>query len=264
MDMDNKERLLIRLDAIASSLAASGNGLALLALGSVGREVERLDEFSDLDFFAIVAEGCKTSYIENLSWLERVSPVGYAFKNSPDGYKLMFEDGILCEFAVFEEAELAAAVYAPGRVIWHAPGFNTSLFKEAPVLPVNQHQPVEWLVGEALTNLYVGLCRYRRGEKLSAMRFVQMYALDRVVELTKLVEPMQPGWVDVFSQERRFEQRFPLTAQNLSKMAQGYDRTPQSALVILEFLQKNFDVNPVIQREIVALCARIDGVTDTM
>jgi hypothetical protein len=47
-----------------------------------------------------------------------------------------------------------------------------------PVRPVGQRKPptVEWLLGEALTCLYVGLCRYHRGEKLSAQLFIQHYA----------------------------------------------------------------------------------------
>src|SRR5688500_13710352 len=51
------ELLLERLNQIARSLAASGSGLALIGLGSVGEERERLDAWSDLDFFAIVGAG---------------------------------------------------------------------------------------------------------------------------------------------------------------------------------------------------------------
>ena len=40
-------------------------------------------------------------------------------------------------------------------------------------------------LGEALTNLYVGMAREKRGEKLSAMRFIQGYAVDRLLELAE-------------------------------------------------------------------------------
>ena len=46
--------LLIRLDAIGASLSATARGLALIGLGSVGLETDRLDAYSDLDVFAIV------------------------------------------------------------------------------------------------------------------------------------------------------------------------------------------------------------------
>jgi hypothetical protein len=51
-----RERLLLGLDGIAASLASRPQALALLALGSCGVEVARLDRFSDLDFFVIVEE----------------------------------------------------------------------------------------------------------------------------------------------------------------------------------------------------------------
>ena len=47
----------------------------------------------------------------------------------------------------------------------------------------------EWSLGEALTNLYVGLSRLRRGEKLSAMRLIQYHAVDRILELSEKIEP---------------------------------------------------------------------------
>jgi hypothetical protein len=61
----------------------------LLALGSAGLERQRLDRYSDLDFFVIVAQGYKVHYIESLDWLA-------------DGHKALMTDGIFCEFAVFE------------------------------------------------------------------------------------------------------------------------------------------------------------------
>ena len=58
--------LLERLDRIGESLRDSGHALALIGLGSVGLERERLDAHSDLDFFAIVEPGHKARYIERL------------------------------------------------------------------------------------------------------------------------------------------------------------------------------------------------------
>lgn len=52
--MPASQALLNRLDAIGHSLEKSGHALALIGLGSAGVETERLDSYSDLDFFAIV------------------------------------------------------------------------------------------------------------------------------------------------------------------------------------------------------------------
>src|SRR5512145_3267505 len=99
--MPPKQFLLARLDQIGAALAASGHALALIGLGSVGEELDRLDDYSDLDFFAIVETGHKRRYIDDLDWLSSIAPIAYRFLNSPDGYKLLFTDGIFCEFAVF-------------------------------------------------------------------------------------------------------------------------------------------------------------------
>mgnify|MGYP001828321429 FL=1 len=99
--MPSPARLLERLEAIAPSVAGSGSGLALIGLGSAGAEVERLDAYSDLDFFVIVQPGSMRTFLDSLFWLESVAPVVYYFLNTPDGYKLLFADGIFSEMAVF-------------------------------------------------------------------------------------------------------------------------------------------------------------------
>lgn len=245
--------LLQRLDAIGQSLARSGHGLALLGLGSVGVELDRLDAYSDLDFFAIVEAGYKARYIEDLDWLSAVAPIAYHFRNSRDGHKLLFEDGIFCEFAVFEPAELRAIPFARGRVVWKGPGVDdASLSPPEPAAPPAAPSP-DFLLGEALTNLYVGLGRLRRGEKLSAARFIQGYAVDRLVALAPHIEPAHPAHTDAFVPERRFEQRFPVLAQALPSFIQGYDRSRKSALALLNFLEEHFEVSPPLASAIRAL-----------
>jgi hypothetical protein len=251
--MDKKASLLKRLDAIADSLRQSGYALALLGLGSAGLERDRLDEFSDLDFFAIVAPGYKEECITNLDWLGRVCPIVYLFRNTCDGYKLLFQDGIFCEFAVFEPAELSQIPFTAGAIVWKAEGFD-----EAVCFPKNrpqaQERSVEYLLGEALTNLCVGLSRYRRGEKISGFRFVQQFAVDRVLELAGRLEEERLTAVDPFSIDRRFEFRFPCMSRYLPRFIQGYDRTIESAAEILAFLSAHFDVNPFIKSKIAGLC----------
>lgn len=56
-------------------------------------------------------------------------------------------------------AELARVSLSGARVVW------------------------EFHLNEALTDLYVGLHRELRGERLNAARFIQSYAVDRVIAL---------------------------------------------------------------------------------
>jgi hypothetical protein len=94
--------LLSRLDEIGAALARSNKALALIGLGSAGLETDRLDRYSDLDFFAIVENGRKRDFLDGLSWLGDIRPIAYSFRNTPDGHKVLFEDGVFCEFAVFD------------------------------------------------------------------------------------------------------------------------------------------------------------------
>lgn len=248
--------LLERLDAIGQSLRQSGHGLALLALGSVGIERVRLDEYSDLDFFAIVQPGYKEQFITNLDWLEKIHPVSYAFRNTDDGCKVLYADDVFCEFAVFEPDELAAASYTEGHWVWHAPEFDISRFVPQSQTAAPRPRSIEWALGEALTNLYVGVMRFYRGEKLMAQRFVQHYAVDRTLEIVAQTMEEQPAFRDPFTPERRFETRYPALVPYLSTFLQGYDRTPESAAAILGFLEAHFDVNPGIREAIHQLIAR--------
>jgi hypothetical protein len=246
--------LLERLEDIAHSLERTGRGLALIGLGSVGLELERLDACSDLDFFAIVEPGSKPDYLQTLDWLAAPAPITYAFPNTADGFKYLYADGIFCEMAVFEPEELADIPFAPGRVVWRRADVDLQIAQPRRIPAAPQDRDLDWLLGEALTNLYVGLQRERRGEKLSALRFIQGYALDRLVELAARVEQPGPALEDPFTPERRFELRFPHTAGDLASFAQGYRGNRESARAILAYLDGHFEINPAMKRSILELC----------
>jgi hypothetical protein len=156
--------------------------------------------------------------------------------------------------AVFEEHELARIPFERGRVVWKMPDFDDSLAVPRLPAPEAATQSVEWLLGEALTNLYVGLGRFRRGELLAGARLVQGYAVDRLIDLAPFIEAEQPVQRDTYSAVRRFEQRYPVTAAFLPQCMQGYERTPESARAVIAFLERYFDLNPAMRAAILALC----------
>ncbi len=126
---------------------------------------------------------------------------------------------------------------------------------------IPQKQPVswkpesrEWLIGEIVTCLYVGLCRLQRGEQLSAWRFVQGHAFNLLLELIEY-EQSDPT-LDVFSKERRFEQHHPDWPAHLNRFLQGYDRVAESAQEMLAYLDQHYIVDLNIKRVIVALCGK--------
>ena len=233
--------LLARIDAIGASLAASGHALALLALGSIGRDTQRLDAWSDLDFFAIVEPGHKARFLDRLDWLAAAHPLAWHFRNTRDGHKALMADGVFCEFAVFEPAELEAIPFAPGRIVWKRDGVDDGIAVPRRPLPDRSLPDETWIVGEALSCLLVGLQRWHRGEKLAAMRMVQSHALDRLIELDA-VRLLQAGAGaedgDPFNRERRVEQRQPALRDELPRIAAGYEQTPEAALALLQALRR--------------------------
>ncbi|MBI5726803.1 MAG: hypothetical protein HY965_03050 [Ignavibacteriales bacterium] len=253
--MKKKEKLLLRLDEIGESVKNSGNALALFGLGSVGIELSRLDDYSDLDFFVIVKDGFKNMFIENLAWLSSITPLSYTFRNTKDGYKAMYEDGIYCEFAVFETHELLQTNYAEGRIVWMADGFDENLR-----VPRNTGAPdwkpesVDWLLGEIITCLYVGMCRYRRGEKLSGYTFIQRHAFTLFIELIEMTHPDNGIAKDLFAKDRRFEERYPGLQELLDDLLQGYGKSVESAIAMLGYLDKSYTVNPAMKAAILSLC----------
>ena len=252
--MDHVDKLLNRLEAIAASLAATPHGLALIALGSAGAERARMDAYSDLDFFAIVEAGHKAEYLNELGWLTNLAPVAYHFLNTRDGYKLLYADGVFCEMAVFEPEELRAIGGSASTVVWQRAGFDLAAYQrpdEAPPAP----QPVEFYVGEILTNLYVGLGRYRRGEKLTAFQFVQMYAINSLAGLIEVLEPGPAAGRDPFNPSRRVERRHPVLAEQLPALMPGYARTPAAARAILAYVETLVPVNEAIKQAILDLAA---------
>lgn len=241
--------LLGRLDAIAGSLERSGHALALIGLGSVGTDLGRLDAYSDLDFFAVVEPGYRDAFIGDLWWLQAAAPIAFAFQNTRDGSKVLFEDGIYAEFAVFTPEELARIPWDGGRVVWQRAGVD-AIPAEPPAGPLPEADTTERIAGEILTNLYVGLTRLRRGERLSAYRFIQEFAVAGVLKLSSAIEPPAPGSADRFDLSRRFEQRHPRIAHHLPDFLPGYDRCPEAALAILEFLRRHVTVNAAIETRI--------------
>jgi hypothetical protein len=258
MTMDMRDGLQARLDEIGRRLALDDSALALIGLGSVGRDTARLDAWSDLDFFVIVQPGAKTAFIDNLDWLAAARPLAWHFQNTADGHKALMDDGVFCEFAVFEPHELAHIPFAPGRVVWKRDGVDDAIAAPALPLPAPAVRDTAWLVNEALSNLYVGLLRWHRGERLAALRMVQGYAVERLVELMDSTLPAAARAArDPFSAERRFEQRHANAASLLAGCLPGYAHTPAGALAVLQALhaQAPWAVNEAMSMRIRALAA---------
>jgi hypothetical protein len=241
---DVPQRLLARLDGLGAVFRSRGDVIALLGLGSVGLDLERLDEHSDLDFFVVVdGDGAKEQYLTDLGWLEAVGPIVYSFANSVDGRKILWADGLYAEYAIYTLAELQAGSYFGARVVWSRPDAPDGLVDLGRPLAPSPYDSPEYQVGEALTNLYVGLHRELRGERLAATRLIQTHAIDRLLTYLDLTGVAARPRQDPFAVERGAETRFTTETLPLAAMVQGYEHNRESALAILEWLEARVEVN---------------------
>ena len=248
--MSVPERLLRRLDELGDVLARRGDALALIGLGSVGVDLARLDDHSDLDFFVIVEEEAKQRYLDSLDWLDELAPVDFSFPNSVDGRKVLFADGLFAEYAVFTLKELRTMSYPPGRMVWRRDDAPEGLEQARRMPEPPAHEDAEFQVNEALTNLYVGLHRDARGERLNGARLIQYWAVNRLLWFLELTEPGTGSRQDVFVIERGVEKRFGRDVLPLADMIPGYEHNREAALVILDWLEAHADVHPTLAAEI--------------
>ncbi|SCE92347.1 hypothetical protein [Micromonospora mirobrigensis] len=241
--------MLRRLDDLAAHLATRPNVIALLGLGSAGVEHDRLDDHSDLDFFLIVDDDAVARYVDDVAWLAAPHPVAWSFANGRNGRKALYADGIFVEYAVFTVAQLAGLPFTGARVIWQRPDAPTGLAdRPAPPAPT-PYDTAEFHLNEALTNLYVGLHRELRGERLTASRFIQSYAVDRVISLLRLTTDATHRR-DPFDPSRRVEQAWPAQVLPLAAMVPGYRGNREAARTTLDWLAARFPVDPVLEAAI--------------
>lgn len=249
--MVKKDILIHRLEEISQSLKETNKVLAVLALGSCGKERDRLDEFSDLDFFVIVKDGYKNQFLNHLDWLSSIKPIEFSYQNTVDGHKVMFVDGVFCEFAIFETGELSEIPFAEGEIIWKEDGFDAELCK--PSYKKHDYHDNNWLIGEILTTIYVGLGRYKRGEKLSAYFLIQHRCVERLVSLLRMNSNVNNLNLDLFNESRRFEGNFQNNIEEFSRFMLGYDNTLESAENIMKYLESNYTINQEFSHRIYEL-----------
>ena len=150
---------------------------------------------------------------------------------------MLFEDGLYAEYAIFTLAELGDAAYAGARIVWRRDDAPADLEHPRRTPPSGSSESIEWHVGEAVTNLYVGLHRDLRGERLSGMRLIQVHAVDHLIAVLDLLGRARAPRQDPFAVERAVERRLDSSILPLHALAPGYEHNRDAALAILGELE---------------------------
>jgi hypothetical protein len=107
---------------------------------SVGADPAWLDDHSGLHAL-LVDDGAKPRYLADIDWLEALGSIAFEFQNTPDGRKVLFEDGVFAEYAVFTLEELAGAAYTAGRIVWRRDDAPVGLEEPRRAVPAASAEP---------------------------------------------------------------------------------------------------------------------------
>lgn len=203
----------------------------------------------DLHFVLLVDSGFRSRFIDCLSWLTEIQHIAFKYRHVENGYRFLFSDGIYCEFTV-EELRFGETPESVSLCAKHA---DVSALRPNSSMHLNSTedgQDEDWLLGEMLTNLLIGLRRFNRGDRLSAFYCIQHHALSSLLELLVQWEVSQTKQKRLAKGDICFEQSYPHARNQVASFAMGYDKSPQSASAMLEYAEQHHNLNYFIKDQI--------------
>ena len=217
MDRESYQAFTRKLTA---NLANRTDVLGLVAVGSMAERDYMPDEWSDHDFYVIVQSGRQDSYRDNYDWLPSAEEIVWAFRETVHGVKVLYRSGHLLEYAIFDENELNLAKTNRYRVLLNRADIEERMSQiEQKTKAWAAETSDAFHAGQFLTNLLVGLGRYRRGEVLNAHQFVKAKAVRHLVFLlNRHVPSQQHALADNIDPTRRFELVYPKLGQELREL----------------------------------------------
>ncbi len=216
---------------LAERVRDDGRAIGLVAVGSMADRDYPPDEWSDHDFFVITARGEQDDIRNDLSWLPDHDRVALSFRETEHGLAVLYEDGHLLEFAVFDLDEIALARVNRYRVLFDCGGVKERVEHVA----ANPRPPRDdgFLFGKTLVAALVASGRARRGETLSAAFTLAsaMTYLNRL--LIGTLPSATPSILDGFDSLRRFEQAYPELGAELAAIVRLHPADGGPALLDL-------------------------------
>lgn len=200
------EYLRIRA-ALEQAAETHPNAISFVWAGSAA-DSRRRDEWSDHDFFLIVEDGHAERLRLNLSWLPLADEIAWAVRESDHGFKVVYTNGQVLEFAVFDREELSHSRLNHHEIVFDRANITDSVSRVYTPTPVSRYSP-DANLEIFMTLLILGGGRYRRGEVLSAGQFIRSYAVDHLLQaIKKTRESAKPEARDGLDVYRRVEQEF--------------------------------------------------------
>lgn len=181
----------------------------LVLMGSTADRT-RADEWSDHDFALVCASGFQEALRSDLRWLPRSASLVAAGREHHDGFKAVYANGHVAEFAVVDLTELATFQANDFDVAYDCGGVEEVMHEVASRPVPGSAIDLEQDMAVFLAAILIGVGRARRGETLSASGSIRGLALERLLDLLAQVVPTDhPSQRDTLDPRRRFERSFP-------------------------------------------------------
>jgi len=201
---------------LKDSLELRPEVLGLVLLGSTA-DTSRVDEWSDHDFFVVTKSGTAEGLRRDLSWLPQNDEICMSPRETDHGLKVLYSNGHVLEFAIFDDEELELAA---------ANTFEVTIDKSDICFRMqaiaDRSKPKKFDLDTEfelfLFNLLIGVGRDRRGEHLTAGQFARSVCLGSALGLIRAALRPVPGTEnkeDNLNRFRRFEQQYPDLAKEL-------------------------------------------------
>lgn len=203
-------------DRLRARLAEDARAIGLVAVESMAERDYAPDDWSDHDFFVITAPGGQEALRVDLGWLPDPADVALAFRETDHGLKVIYGDGHLLEFAVFDLEELGLAGVNRSRVLLDRGGVAE---RTAAVHAAPRPEPSdEFLFGMTIASALVAAGRADRGELLSAAFFVTWTLKHLTGLLVRAVPSPEAAILDGLDSLRRFERAYPELGAELAEI----------------------------------------------
>jgi hypothetical protein len=197
-------------NTLQHTLSVDDRVRALVGIGSLAQP-ERVDRWSDHDFWVITTIEGQAHFLSDLSWLPDYSAIALTLRPAPEYYTILYTNGHIAEFAVFAFTDLARGQLDRYRMLFDKNDIRTQIqaLYERTSSKQSTDDDTARAIGHFLVTLCTGAARDARGERLSAHKYIFQYALDDLLILiTQHIPAQQSDLYDRFDPRRRFEQAY--------------------------------------------------------
>lgn len=199
-------------DQLTANLQADDRVQGLAVFGSTANQSHPPDEWSDHDFFVITKSGVQEHFRTHFDWLPDHESIVLTVRETRHGLKVLYANGHLIEFAVFDLDEMTVARFNDYAVLYDRGGVADTLARMAAqqTVPTYTADQMQRDLGMMPCLLLVGAGRVARGEAISGQVFIRTYALSHLLPLlTHTLTAPDTSRLDNLDSFRRFEQVFP-------------------------------------------------------